>query len=365
MPCSVTAEIPEEAVTGFLSKLRQLFILFVRWLPIFSTCDIAADFFGAAADNTVFTSNCTHALNLAIKGIVRDGGHIIISDLEHNSVARPVYAMQKKGCSFSIAEISADDDITVHSFERLIRPETQAVVCTLGSNVTGRITPYRKIGEICRRKGICFIADGAQACGVIDVKLSDGINILCTAGHKSLYGPSGTGLLLSDGKYKITPLMEGGTGSTSLELEQPDFLPDSLESGTVNTAGIIGLGAGIDFVKSIGTDRIMLHEGMLCDTFIKSISDIKNVAVYRDPQVRDYLPIVSFNINGLTSNETAGRLSDMGYALRGGLHCSGLAHKSIGTIPEGTVRFSPSVFSSESDVKALAKAVRSIAEAAS
>ena len=159
--------------------------------------------------------------------------------------------------------------------------------------------------------------------------------------------------------------MEGGTGSTSLELEQPDFLPDSLESGTVNTAGIIGLGAGIDFVKSIGTDRIMLHEGMLCDTFIKSISDIKNVTVYRDPQVRDYLPIVSFNINGLTSNETAGRLSDMGYALRGGLHCSGLAHKSIGTIPEGTVRFSPSVFSSESDVKALAKAVRSIAEAAS
>lgn len=332
---------------------------------VYSVRQKAADFFGAAADNTVFTSNCTHALNLAIKGIVRDGGHIIISDLEHNSVARPVYAMQKKGCSFSIAEISADDDITVHSFERLIRPETQAVVCTLGSNVTGRITPYRKIGELCRRKGICFIADGAQACGVIDVKLSDGINILCTAGHKSLYGPSGTGLLLSDGKYKITPLMEGGTGSTSLELEQPDFLPDSLESGTVNTAGIIGLGAGIDFVKSIGTDRIMLHEGMLCDTFIKSISDIKNVTVYRDPQVRDYLPIVSFNIDGLTSNETAGRLSDMGYALRGGLHCSGLAHKSIGTIPEGTVRFSPSVFSSESDVKALAKAVRSIAEAAS
>lgn len=332
---------------------------------VYSVRQKAADFFGAAVDNTVFTSNCTHALNLAIKGIVRDGGHIIISDLEHNSVARPVYAMQKKGCSFSIAEISADDDITVHSFERLIRPETQAVVCTLGSNVTGRITPYRKIGELCRRKGICFIADGAQACGVIDVKLSDGINILCTAGHKSLYGPSGTGLLLSDGKYKITPLMEGGTGSTSLELEQPDFLPDSLESGTVNTAGIIGLGAGIDFVKSIGTDRIMLHEGLLCDTFIKSISDIKNVTVYRDPQVRDYLPIVSFNIDGLTSNETAGRLSDMGYALRGGLHCSGLAHKSIGTIPEGTVRFSPSVFSSESDVKALAKAVRSIAKAAS
>lgn len=311
----------------------------------------AADFFGAQTENVVFTSNCTHALNLAIKGVVNSGGHIIISNLEHNSVARPVYALSKRGCTFDIADATADDDTVAASFERLIRPDTKAIVCTLGSNVTGRITPYKKIGEICRRHNICFIADGAQACGVLDVKLSDGINILCTAGHKSLYGPSGTGLLISDGRFPITPLMEGGTGSTSLELSQPDFLPDSLESGTVNIMGIIGLGAGIDFVSLKGTDRIFAHETELCSYFIEEISRFDRVRIYRGRG--SYLPIVSFNVEGMTSNELASELSRRGFALRGGLHCSGLAHKAIGTAPEGTVRFSPSVFSSAQQVKLL------------
>ncbi|MCD7731505.1 MAG: aminotransferase class V-fold PLP-dependent enzyme [Oscillospiraceae bacterium] len=318
----------------------------------------AADFFGAQTDNTVFTSNCTHALNLAIKGIVKRGGHIVISSLEHNSAARPVHAMLKEDCSYDIAEISEDDDATVENFARLISPQTEAVVCTLGSNVTGRIPPFERIGKLCKERGKCFIADGAQACGVINVKLSQGINILCTAGHKSLYGPSGTGLLVSDGKFDITPLMEGGTGSTSLELEQPDFLPDSLESGTVNTSGIIGLGEGIRFVSTLGTDKIFAHETALCSQFINGLRLLENVVIYRGEG--SYLPIVSFNINGFTSNETAAMLSDMGFALRGGLHCSSLAHRYIGTAPEGTVRFSPSVFSTKSEVDGLLAAVRKI-----
>lgn len=314
----------------------------------------AADFFGAQTENVVFTSNCTHALNLAIKGVVgstKGEGHIIISNLEHNSVARPVYALSKIGCTFDIADATADDDTVAENFERLIRPDTKAIVCTLGSNVTGRITPYKKIGEICRRHNICFIADGAQACGVLDIKLSDGINILCTAGHKSLYGPPGTGLLVSDGKYPIVPLMEGGTGSTSLELAQPDFLPDSLESGTVNTMGILGLGAGIDFVSEKGVERIFAHEAELCRYFIEGISAFDRVRIYREKG--KYLPIVSFNADGMTSNELASELSRRGFALRGGLHCSGLAHKAIGTAPEGTVRFSPSVFSTLQQVRLL------------
>lgn len=318
---------------------------------VYSARKTAADFFGTQTENVVFTSNCTHALNLAIKGVMNNGGHIIISNLEHNSVARPVYALSKMGCSFDIADATADDDTVAANFERLIRPETKAIVCTLGSNVTGRITPYKKIGEMCRQHNICFIADGAQACGVLDVKLSDGINILCTAGHKSLYGPSGTGLLISDGRFPITPLMEGGTGSTSLELSQPDFLPDSLESGTVNTMGIIGLGAGIDFVSLKGTDRIFAHETELCSYFIEEICRFDRVRIYRGKG--SYLPIVSFNVEGMTSNELASELSRRGFALRGGLHCSGLAHKAIGTAPEGTVRFSPSVFSSAQQVKLL------------
>lgn len=329
---------------------------------VYSSRKKAADFFGAITENTVFTNNCTHALNLSVQGVMNGGGHIIISNLEHNSAARPVYALSKQGCKFDIADAANSDDETVENFRRLIRHDTKAVVCTLGSNVTGKITPYKRIGKLCAEKGICFIADGAQLCGLIDVKLSDGVNILCTAGHKSLYGPSGTGLLITDGRYKIAPLMQGGTGSTSLELSQPDFLPDSLESGTVNTIGILGLGAGIDFVSEKGMQRIFAHENELCRQLINGISGLAGIKIYRGKG--NYLPIVSFNIEGMTSNELANLLSDRGFALRGGLHCSGLAHKAIGTAPEGTVRFSPSVFSTPAQVNLLVNEISRIIPAA-
>lgn len=328
---------------------------------VYSARTAAADFFGAEPDNVVFTLNCTHALNTAIKGTASEGCHIIISSLEHNSVLRPVHALSKGSCSYSIAQVSSSDSETLENFSRLITPHTRIIACTLGSNVTGQILPFAGIAELCERHGICFIADGAQACGVIPVGLSDGINILCAAGHKSLYGPSGTGLLVTDGKYKIRPLMEGGTGSASMEKEQPDFMPDSLESGTVNTAGAIGLGAGIGFVKKLGMDRIYNHESKLCRIFIHETKNTDGVTIYRDDRIKSYLPVVSFNVAGLSANETAAKLSDMGFALRGGLHCSGLAHTALGTVPDGTVRFSPSVFNSEKEVYALVSAVKSIA----
>lgn len=327
---------------------------------VYSARTAAADFFGAEPDNVVFTQNCTHALNTAIKGTSSAGCHIIISSLEHNSVLRPVHALSKGTCSYSIAQVSQSDSETVENFSRLITPHTKIIACTLGSNVTGQILPFRGIAELCKKHGICFIADGAQACGVIPVSLSDGINILCTAGHKSLYGPSGTGLLVTDGKYRINPIMEGGTGSASMEREQPDFLPDSLESGTINTSGAIGLGAGIKFVEKLGMDRIFDHESKLCRIFIHETENIGRMTVYRG-ETENYLPIVSFNVAGLSANETAAKLSDMGFALRGGLHCSGLAHTSLGTVPDGTVRFSPSVFNTEKEVNALASALKKIA----
>lgn len=329
---------------------------------VYSSRCTAADFFGAEPDNVVFTQNCTHALNTAIKGTAQNGGHIIISSMEHNSVLRPVHAMYKQDkCTYSIAKVSYDDDETVNNFARLITPKTRVIVCMAGSNVTGQIMPIQKLGNICRKNGICFIVDGAQACGVIPLKLEDGVNIICTAGHKSLYGPSGTGLLITDGKYDILPIMEGGTGSLSMELDQPNFLPDSLEAGTVNTCGAIGLGAGIKFVSELGLDRIYTHESRLCGKLISALKQMKNVTVYRDERVTSYLPVVSFNIDGMTANETADRLSDMGFALRGGLHCSGLAHTALGTVPDGTVRFSPSVFNTESETDALIYAIKTIA----
>ena len=327
---------------------------------VFRARENIADFFGASPENVVFTLNCTHALNLAIKGVLKPRDHVIISSFEHNSSARPVHALSKSGVKYSIAEVFPESALTVESFRSLIRPDTKAIVCTIGSNVTGQIMPFLELGMLAEKHGLCFIADGAQACGVIPVKLSDGINILCTAGHKALYGPTGTGLLISDGKFPITPIMEGGTGSASIELEQPDFLPDSLESGTVNTAGIIALNAGVDFVRKLTLKKIFTHETALCRQFISGISDLDSVIIYRERNA-NYLPIVLFNIKGIPSDETASALNDMGFALRGGLHCSGLAHKSLGTLPNGGVRFAPSVMNSSAEVAKLVSAVRKLA----
>ncbi len=330
---------------------------------IYKARDEAANFFNAEPDNTVFTLNCTHALNFAIKGVMNNfpNGHIIISSLEHNSAARPVHSICNSGkYSYSIAKVSHDDVETINNIRALIRKNTRVVVFTLGSNVTGQITPYKQIGELCRRNNICFIADGAQTCGVIPLKLSDGINIICTAGHKALYGTTGTGLLVSDGKYYIKPMLEGGTGSNSMELNQTDFMPDSLESGTINTVGAISLGAGIRFVNITGVNNIYRHETVLCDRFINGISNFPQITLYRDSRIKNYLPVVSFNINGYTANEACSILSDNGFALRGGLHCSGLAHTSLGTAPDGTMRFSPSYFNNEREVDMLLNSIESM-----
>lgn len=328
---------------------------------LFSARKKCADFFGAEPQNTVFTQNCTHALNLAIKGYMKQfsKGHIIISSLEHNSVSRPVYVLERSGYIYSVAEVSETKEQTIRNFQSLIRSDTKAIACTAASNVTGQILPYKEIAKLCADHNLCFILDCAQGAGILPIKLDDGINFICTAGHKSLYGPSGTGLLVSDGKYPLIPLFEGGTGSDSLKLEQPEFLPDSLESGTINTAGIIGLGAGIDFINGMTREKIRSAEDRLCRILIDGLKNIDGIIIYRNRN-SDYAPIVSFNIKGKTSNETASFLSDKGFALRSGLHCSALAHQSLGTAPDGTVRFAPSVFNNTQQVYNLVKTLKNI-----
>ncbi|HNZ99899.1 aminotransferase class V-fold PLP-dependent enzyme [Ruminococcus sp.] len=319
---------------------------------LYSARETAADFFGAAPENTVFTLNCTHALNMAIQGVMSQGGHLIISSMEHNSAARPAAALaMKKQVSLSVAEVFPDSGRTLDSFRRLIRSDTKAVVCTIASNVTGQLLPYREIGQLCREKGICFIADGAQACGIYDIKLSQGINILCTAGHKGLYGITGTGLLLTDGAFPITPIIQGGTGSSSLSLFQPEMLPDSLESGTPNIIGAVTVGAGIGFISSYGMARLRSHEERLCRLFIEELESTEGITFYRDPAA-EYAPIVSFNIEGCTSEQAAELLAERGFCLRAGYHCAALAHATIGT-KGGTVRFAPSVFNTEEEVRKL------------
>ncbi|MBR4112996.1 MAG: aminotransferase class V-fold PLP-dependent enzyme [Ruminiclostridium sp.] len=328
---------------------------------VFEAREKCADFFGAETENTVFTLNCTHALNMAIKGILKNGDHIVCSDIEHNAVLRPIYACSKeKGITYSFAQTYDDDNLTAEAFERNINRRTRAVVCTLAGNVTGKILPVRKIAEICRRRNICFIVDAAQGAGVLPIKLADGINIICAAGHKGLYGPMGTGLMITDGKYRLSTLVEGGTGSASKELAQPEFLPDRFESGTINTAGAISLGAGVDFVRSKGLDVIHNHEMRLCRRFYVELSKNPDVVLYTDYPDERYAPVIPFNIRGLGSEETAQKLSSAGYCLRGGFQCAYPVHKKIGTHETGAVRFSPSVFSTMSETNGLIRAISRI-----
>ena len=323
---------------------------------VFEVRESAAEMFGAEVENVAFTQNCTYALNMAIKGMAQYGGHIVISDMEHNAVLRPVYALYKsRGVEFSVAKTGEDDEETVRSFANAMRGDTRAVVCTLASNVTGRIMPYREIARECRRRGICFIGDGAQACGVLDVSLDDGFDFLCMAGHKSLYGPTGTGLLVSSGRYALSTIIEGGTGATSAQAEQTDFMPEKMESGTLNTVGIIGLGEGLKFVRRRGTAAILAHEMRLCEQFERMLEGSKRVKIYGRGVRR--VPVVAFNIGEMHSEEAAGELSRRGFALRGGLQCAGLAHRTLGTLEQGVVRFSPSVFNDGRQVAALARAV--------
>ena len=323
---------------------------------LYSAREAVAGFFGAEPENVVFTMNCTYALNMAIQGVMSEGGHLIISGLEHNSAARPAaYLAKKRRISLSVAQVYPDDDMTVEEFRSLITPETKAIVCTLASNVTGQLTPYSRIAELCRERDICFIADGAQACGVYDIKLSDGINILCTAGHKGLYGITGTGLLVTDGKYRISPIIFGGTGSASSSLVQPDFLPDSLESGTPAIIGAMSVKAGIEFINNYGREKLLTHEESICDAFIRVIERSDRVTVYRDPAAR-YAPIVSFNIDGIYPEKAAASLAERGFCLRAGYHCAALAHRQLGT-KNGTIRFSPSVFSRRNDAVRLAELI--------
>ena len=329
---------------------------------VFSAREKCAEFFGADVENTVFMPNCTFALNTAIKGILTENSHAVTSDIEHNAVMRPLFALsQSSGVSYSCAVTYDDDEETAASFERLINRRTKAVICTAAGNVTGRIMPLKRLGEMCKRRGICLIVDAAQGAGVLPLKLGGGINIICAAGHKGLYGPMGTGLLITDGRYGMKTLVEGGTGSMSKELRQPETLPDRFESGTINTAGAISLGAGVGFTAAKGIDTIRRHENELCRRFFDGMKKIPSVKLYSSDFDDRFAPVVPFNIGDIPSEEAAAMLSGAGFALRGGFHCAYPAHKKIGTTEQGAVRFSPSVFSTMQEVNALVRAVARIA----
>lgn len=328
----------------------------------------AAKLFGCEeTERVIFVKNCTEATNFAIKGYLPENSHVIISDLEHNAVSRPIFALsQRAGIRCSIAHVvEGDIEQTIRNFEQEIRPGyTKAIITTHASNVFGVIVPVEQLYALCKSYGLHLIIDAAQTAGVLPIdlkKMPDAC--LCTAGHKSLYGPTGIGLLVvSPGDLPQT-IIEGGTGSFSEDLSQPELLPDRLESGTINTVGVCGLSAGIDFLNHTGIQKIEEHERKLARTLYQQLKKNSKVALYTQcPQRGIHVPVISFNVKGLHSEEVSTALNQMGIAVRAGLHCAPLAHKTFSTLETGTVRASFSAFNTLEETERFAWAIRKIVE---
>lgn len=317
-------------------------------------------------ENVVFTNNCTTALNMAIKGVAKQGCHFIISNLEHNAVVRPLESLKKSGiCEYSIAKIEEDIYCTLRNFEQKIKDNTVAIVCTGASNVFGIIPPFKAIAALAHKYGKLFILDYSQIAGAIPLNIKkSNIDIMCCSGHKGLLGPTGTGLLLINNDIVLNTILEGGTGGNSWELSQPNHYPDRLESGTQNITGIIGLSSAVEYLKQFDKLYIYNHEIGLVRYFYSNIKKCKNLIFYNDPIKDDklYAPIISFNIKNMHSEEVADKLSEFDIAVRAGLHCAPLAHKAYKTDKTGTVRVSPSIYTKRKDIDLLINSVRKIAK---
>lgn len=314
-----------------------------------------ADFFNAPLPDCVaFTLNCTNALNYAIKGSIKSGIHILTSDVEHNSVIRPLEKLKKDGIITydTFKTDTADCEKTYKNFIAAVKPDTGVVVCTHASNVFGILNPIEKIGKFCKEKGITFIVDAAQSAGILPIDIKKfNINYLCMPGHKGLFGPMGTGVLISDGTEPLTTVIEGGTGSRSLHLEQPSFMPDVFEAGTQNVPGIAALSEGVNFIRKTGREKIYNTEKEHILHFWSEVSKMPYVQTYTELDgINDFSPILSLNVKGVPSEKTAAYLSDNGVYVRAGLHCAPCAHIKMGTEQTGTVRFSPSIFTTKEDI---------------
>lgn len=320
--------------------------------------EAAAAFFGLSdPTGVIFTPNCTAGLNLVIRGLLADGGRVVISDLEHNAVWRPVHGLSPRFPRYDVAAWDADEEVLVENFRRAIRADTRLIVCTHASNVFGVTFPVRRLAELAHRYGLLLCVDAAQSAGVLPIHMEeDGIDYLCVAAHKGLYAPMGTGLLLCRERERISPLLRGGTGSYSRLPEQPHELPDRLESGTPNTPGLCGLLAGLEFVRAQGRERIYRHELGLLQQLYDRLRELPGIRLYTPrPAVGRSAPVLSLNVEGVPSEQVGEALAVAQIAVRAGLHCAPLAHTRFGTLPDGTVRLAPSAFSTANEVEQICK----------
>ena len=321
--------------------------------------ELAALFNMKEPERVVFTTNATHGLNIAIKSLVPRGGRVVVSGYEHNAVTRPLAAL---GADISAADAPPfDRETAVAAFERLIVPGIDAVICNHVSNVFGCIQPIEAVAELCRNRGVPLIVDISQSAGILPLDMERlGAAFIAMPGHKGLYGPQGTGILLCGGDGLPAALLEGGTGSISLSQEMPDFLPDRLEAGTHNMPGIAGLLAGVRFVRRRGTDRILRHEQMLTRRTAELLRTLPAVEVFAAPEGKQQAGVLSFRVRGRDPELIGEALAERGIAVRAGLHCAPLAHRTAGTFETGTIRMSVSAFTMESEIRRFAHMLREI-----
>ena len=312
-------------------------------------------------ERLVFTQNTTEALNMGLKGVLQSGDNVITTTMEHNSVLRPLKALEKRGVSQSVIRADREGYIKASEIEKAIRKDTKLIAITAASNVTGTRMPIEEIGELARRRGILFLVDGAQGAGsmAIDVEKMH-IDMLAFPGHKGLLGPQGTGALYVSPEIRLKHIMEGGTGTDSKSRFQPCEFPEGYEAGTINAPAIIGLGYSAEFVEKIGPEVIGKYEEELIGWLDERLDEMDFVKRY-GPDACRKTGISLINIRGVGAEEVTSILSSKyGIAVRGGYHCAGLAHKTIGTWDEGAIRISVGPFNTRKDMEKLADAIREI-----
>ncbi len=331
---------------------------------VYDTRDQLATLFNAAStDRVVFAKNATEALNMILFGFLNPGDHVVTSGMEHNAVMRPLRQLESGGVNLSIAACDGQGRLDPDSVRRLLTPKTRLILINQASNITGTIQPIAEIGALAKEAGVRFAVDAAQTAGVCPLDMqAASIDFLAFTGHKSLGGPQGTGGLALGPDVDLRPLVFGGTGSASESELQPDFLPDKLESGTLNAIGLAGLGAALADLNAYGIDKVLPHEQKLLHRFRDGLRELPAIVVYGPADPVESVGVLSLNITGIPCDEVGVHLEQQ-FAIftRTGLHCAPAAHRSIGTLSKGTVRFSVSRFTTEAEIDAALAALASIA----
>jgi len=331
---------------------------------IYETRRKIANLFGVKdVSRIIFTANATDSLNLALKGFLKPGSHVVTTSMEHNAVWRPLKRLQcEQGVEITLVQCNSDGALNIQNLADVIKPKTKLVVLLHASNVVGTIMPIKEIGQITRERKIPLLVDAAQTAGVYPIDVEElNIDMLVFTGHKGLLGPQGTGGLYIREGIKLEPLKEGGTGGESILETQPANLPDRYEAGTLNTPGLVGLGAGVSYILSEGVEKIRAKEIALTQCLIQKLSEIPEIEIYGPKNAEKQVGVVSINVADYAPEEIGYTLDETyGIMVRTGLHCAPCAHRTIGTIERGTLRIGLGYFNTEEEIDCFAQSIKSI-----